>query len=89
MIITGYKAENFRNLKETQIFPDSGLNVIFGENGQGKTNIIESIWLFTGCHSFRTHKCNELVTNGKKNAKVYLEFFYIKILTSVQNTHIM
>ena len=74
MIITGYKAENFRNLQNIQIFPDSGLNVIFGENGQGKTNIIESIWLFTGCHSFRTHKCNELVTNGKKNAKVYLDF---------------
>ena len=74
MIITGYKAKDFRNLKDVEFVPDKGLNVIFGENGQGKTNIIESIWMFTGCHSFRTHKCNELVATGKKNAKVYLDF---------------
>ncbi len=81
MVITGYKAKDFRNLQETQFVPDSGLNVIFGENGQGKTNIIESIWMFTGCHSFRTHKCNELVANGKKKAKVYLDF----IASGVEN----
>ncbi len=74
MTVTGYKAKDFRNLQNTEFIPDKGLNVIFGENGQGKTNIIESIWMFTGCHSFRTHKCNELVASGKKNAKVYLDF---------------
>ena len=61
MVITGYRAEHFRNLKWIELFPDPGVNVIFGENGQGKTNIIESIWMFTGCHSFRTHKHTELI----------------------------
>lgn len=74
MVITGYRAEHFRNLKTIELFPDPGVNVIFGENGQGKTNIIESIWMFTGCHSFRTHKHTELIEKGKREAKVSLSF---------------
>ena len=34
MVITGYRAEHFRNLKWIELFPDPGVNVIFGENGQ-------------------------------------------------------
>ena len=74
MVITGYCAEHFRNLKRIDLFPDPGVNVIFGENGQGKTNIIESIWMFTGCHSFRTHKTAELIEKGQREAKVSLSF---------------
>lgn len=74
MVITGYRAEHFRNLKLIELIPDPGVNVIFGENGQGKTNIIESIWMFTGCHSFRTHKAAELIEKGKREAKVSLSF---------------
>ena len=74
MVITGYRAEHFRNLKTIELFPDPGVNVIFGENGQGKTNIIESIWMFTGCHSFRTHRASELIEKGKREAKVSLSF---------------
>ena len=74
MIITEYSAENYRNLQSVLFKPDSGINVIFGENGQGKTNIIESIWMFTGCHSFRTHKYSELIEKNKREAKVSLSF---------------
>ena len=74
MVVTGYRAEHFRNLKNIELIPDPGVNVIFGENGQGKTNIIESIWMFTGCHSFRTHKSAELIEKGKREAKVSLSF---------------
>ena len=74
MIITKYGAENYRNLQSVSFSPDAGVNVIFGENGQGKTNIIESIWMFTGCHSFRTHKYSELIGNQKREAKVSLSF---------------
>ncbi len=74
MKISDYSADNFRNLKGVDFAPDSGINVIFGENGQGKTNIMESIWLFTGCHSFRTHKHNELICTGKKEANVKISF---------------
>ena len=74
MKITDFSAAHFRNLDAVAFQPDSGINVIFGENGQGKTNIIEGIWLFTGCHSFRTHKHAELIEKGKREAKVSLSF---------------
>ena len=74
MVITRYRSEKFRNLKTLELFPGPGVNVIFGENGQGKTNIIESIWMFTGCHSFRTHKHTELIEKSQREAKVSLSF---------------
>ena len=74
MTITEYSAKNYRNLQSVFFQPDSGINVFFGENGQGKTNLLESIWMFTGCHSFRTHKCAELIERTKREAKVSLSF---------------
>ena len=74
MVISKYRAERFRNLQSIELYPDPGVNVIFGENGQGKTNIIESIWMFTGCHSFRTHKHTELIEKTQREAKVSLSF---------------
>ncbi|MCR5484785.1 MAG: DNA replication/repair protein RecF [Clostridiales bacterium] len=74
MNITGYSSKNYRNLKDPSFSPDSGINIIFGENGQGKTNMVESVWMMTGCHSFRTHKCSELISAGQKQARVKLIF---------------
>lgn len=74
MIITEYRAKDFRNMSDVCFNPDGRTNILFGENGQGKTNIIESIWLFTGCHSFRTHKYQEMIKTGKKEAGVKLFF---------------
>lgn len=74
MIVQQFSAAHYRNLRDLSLAPDPGVNVIFGENGQGKTNIIESIWMFTGCHSFRTHKCAELVEKTQKQAKLRLNF---------------
>ncbi len=58
---------NFRNLTEEEIFPCEGVNVIYGENAQGKTNLLEALWLFTGGHSFRGAKDAELpkLENGE------------------------
>ncbi len=39
---------DFRNLRETVWQPGPGINVIWGENAQGKTNLLEALWLFTG-----------------------------------------
>ncbi len=73
-MISEYRARDYRNMSDICLFPDQRTNVIYGENGQGKTNIIESIWLFTGCHSFRTHKYSELIKNGKREAGVKILF---------------
>ena len=60
MIIKKVSFDNFRNLNKGEIFPESGINVIYGNNAQGKTNLLEAIWLFTGGHSFRGNKDKEL-----------------------------
>lgn len=74
MFINEIKIENFRNIGFMGLFPDKGINVIYGENGQGKTNILEGIWLFTGCKSFRTSKDTELVNFDSENSKISIEF---------------
>ena len=50
MKVLKHEIKDFRNIESLCFEPDEGINVIYGENGQGKTNIIESIWLFTGCN---------------------------------------
>lgn len=58
--------ENFRNIKSQQLTPSDELTVICGKNGQGKTNLLESIWLLTGAKSFRASKDIELIKKGEE-----------------------
>lgn len=74
MYINEIKIENFRNIDFMGIFPDKEINVIYGQNGQGKTNLLEAIWLFTGCKSFRASKDSELVQFERENAKISMSF---------------
>lgn len=67
--------KNFRNIEYMEFEPANGINVIYGENGHGKTNIIESIWLFTGCNSFRTRKNIELIKKDVETAELLTNFF--------------
>ena len=58
----------FDDLKE-------GVNIIYGNNAQGKTNIIEALWLFCGGHSFRTQSYRELIAFDKSFAHLECAFF--------------
>ena len=60
MKIKSLKIKGFRNLEEINFEPCENVNVIYGENAQGKTNLIEAVWLFTGAKSFRGAKDSEL-----------------------------
>ena len=62
--------ENFRNIKKTCLEFFDGINVITGENGQGKTNLIESIWLLTGGKSFRGSKDKDLINKDCDFARI-------------------
>lgn len=75
MKLTALEISNFRNIEKMNIEPCDTVNVIFGENAQGKTNLLESIWLFTGCRSFRGTKDRELVKFGCDRSELSLEFF--------------
>lgn len=74
MKILSLQYKNFRNLKETKLVPHSNINIIYGDNAQGKTNILESIWILTGGHSFRGHKDKNLIAFEQDFAKVECEF---------------
>ncbi|MBR3835719.1 MAG: DNA replication/repair protein RecF [Clostridia bacterium] len=75
MNIENHVIRNFRNIEHIEIEPVNGINVIYGENGHGKTNIIESIWMFTGCNSFRTRKNTELIKKDTDFSEIYMDFF--------------
>ena len=55
------KIENFRNLKNFIFEPHPGVNIIYGDNAQGKTNLLEAIWLFSGGKSFRGSKDKQFI----------------------------
>ena len=67
--------ENYRNLQDNTIFPSEKVNVIYGENANGKTNLLEALWLFCGGHSFRGSKENELICFDKNFFRLRMEFF--------------
>ena len=71
MKVEKFFCENFRNIDKAEIIPHSGTNIIYGNNAQGKTNLIEGIWLFCGAKSFRSHHDNELIEFGKEKANDY------------------
>ena len=52
--------ENFRNLEQVHLRPEPGVNLIYGDNAQGKTNLVEGIWLLSGERSFRYGKESDL-----------------------------
>jgi DNA replication and repair protein RecF len=66
---------NFRNLQKGELVPDNNVNVIYGRNAQGKTNLLEGMWLFTGERSFRGSKDSELLHNGCSLGGIMLNFY--------------
>jgi DNA replication and repair protein RecF len=64
MLLESIEAHNFRNLGG-EIFWGEGLNVISGENGQGKTNWLEAIYLLATSKSFRTQRPQEAIRFGE------------------------
>lgn len=64
------KLENYRNILSCDLEFGRGINVITGENGQGKTNLIEALWLLTGAKSFRGSKDRDLINKNCDFARI-------------------
>jgi len=69
VFLKSIEVESFRNLKGTIDF-SPGINILYGNNGQGKTNWLESIQLLAHAKSFRTHHLHETVTFGDATANL-------------------
>ena len=74
MYITKINLQNFRNYEKQEIEIKDGINLFYGDNAQGKTNILESIFLCAMGKSFRAKKEKELIRIGEENAKVEIEY---------------
>ena len=74
MIVRELRFEGFRNLQSGTLTPVTGVNVLYGDNAQGKTNLLEALWLFTGGKSFRGSRDSELPGFGKEKAYLILTF---------------
>lgn len=75
MKVIALKFENYRNLRDDMITPCEGVNIIYGDNAQGKTNLLEALWLFCGGHSFRNSKDSEIIKWEKSFARIEMRFF--------------
>jgi DNA replication and repair protein RecF len=67
------KLTNFRNYYSADIEFSSGVNLIYGPNGQGKTNLVEAINFFAGLDSHRVAGHSPLIRQGKSTAIISLE----------------
>ena len=76
MYIEKIKLQNFRNYKQLELNLNKNINIIYGNNAQGKTNILESIFLCSFGKSFRTTKEKEMIKFDETNLVV--EVFYQK-----------
>lgn len=74
MLVRELQFAGFRNLHPGQWRPCSGVNILYGDNAQGKTNLLEACWLFTGARSFRGAKDSEMVQFGCDRAALKMAF---------------
>jgi DNA replication and repair protein RecF len=62
--------KHFRNIEALELEPAPGLNVIAGDNGQGKTSLLEALYFVATSRSFRTTALNEVIQQDKDIASV-------------------
>ena len=74
MIIKSLELSDYRNYEQVSIKFDKGINILYGDNAQGKTNILEAIYLFGTTKSHRGNKDKEIIhkyTQGKNKLSPY------------------
>jgi len=66
--------EQFRNIKQAHVVPSPDINIIYGDNAQGKTNLLEALWLCTGAKSFRGAKMPQFIAFDQAYGSVVNQF---------------
>ena len=93
MIVSRLRLQNFRNYRELDVFFEENVNMFYGGNGQGKTNIIEAIYLISSVRSHRTAKEKDLIRFGETEAKIELFFsdrvrdFHVELRLFAEKNH--
>lgn len=74
MYITKLYVNGFKNLIDININPHPKLNIFCGKNAQGKTNLIEAIWICSGVKSFRNTKDKSMININEEILNIELAF---------------
>ena len=74
MIIKSFRAQNFRNIEKCSLEFDESVNLLLGENAQGKTNAVEGIYIFARGKSFRRGDERDLVRFGADGFNLCIEY---------------
>lgn len=70
MIITSFELKNFRNYESLNISFDKGTNILFGDNAQGKTNILEAVYMSGTTKSHKGSRDKEMIRFGEEEAHI-------------------
>lgn len=73
MIIKRINLENYRNYRSASFDLSDGTNIIYGENAQGKTNLLEAVYFLASGKSFRGAKDREIIRDGAEHAIITTE----------------
>ena len=82
MKILQLKIKHFRNIDFLDLNLNPGINIFYRNNGQGKTNIVESVYTLAKTQSFRTHHPKEMIQYDQEEATIYCTFEKGKYLKS-------
>ena len=74
MFVTKLEVKGFKNLKNISINTHKKLNIFCGKNAQGKTNLVEAIWLCSGVKSFRNTKDRSMIDINGDVMNITLHF---------------
>ena len=74
MVCKSIRIENFRNIGEAEVHFSPGVNVLYGDNAQGKTNLLEAVYFTALCKSFRPAKEAELIRFGAEGCRILNTF---------------
>ena len=87
MSIETLKMSGFRNYKEKSLEFGPGVNVIWGENGSGKTSTLEAIHILSVGKSFRTPRLQETIEESSPHARIVGVFISEKNKKEVTVSH--
>lgn len=71
MAISLLKVQQIRNIKSLTLEPDPGINMFWGDNGSGKTSLLEAIYTIARGRSFRGRRAGPLITEGERELLVF------------------
>jgi DNA replication and repair protein RecF len=75
--------QHFRNLGQSEVIPTDGINLLLGQNGSGKSSVLEAIHYLSVGRSFRTHLTNRVIMQGEKEFTLFAQLEQDQQMTSI------